>query len=159
MGCQCIPLRRSNGDDLGKSALELIEELSKVCSDQTIGATLNRLGHQTGSGKTWRLHSVQNARYYHRLTNHRNTAEWLTIELAAKELQVSHTVIRRLIREGTLPATQVVPTTPWIIARSRPLYVLVLGRGFLWSDLLCYTAGVSAGWLAELVAAAARSRR
>jgi DNA invertase Pin-like site-specific DNA recombinase len=101
--------------DVEKSALELIEELSKVCSDQTIAAILNRLGYQTGGGKTWRLHSVQNARYYHRLTNHRNTAEWLTIELATEELQVSHTVIRRLIREGTLPATQVAPTTPWII--------------------------------------------
>ena len=104
--------------DTEKSALELIEELSKVCSDQTIAAILNRLGYQTGGGKTWRLHSVHNARYYHRLTNHRNTAEWLTIEIATKELGVSHTVIRRLIREGTLPATQVVSTTPWIIPRS-----------------------------------------
>ena len=105
-------------NDVEKSALELIEELSKVCSDQAIAAILNRLGYRTGGGKTWRIHSVQNARYYHRLTNHRNTAEWITIELAAKALQVSHTVIRRLIREGTLPATQHVPTTPWIIARS-----------------------------------------
>ena len=35
-----------------KSALELIEDLSKVCSDQTIAATLNRLGYKTGGGKT-----------------------------------------------------------------------------------------------------------
>lgn len=104
--------------DTDKSALELIEELSKVCSDQTIAALLNRLGYVTGGGKTWRLHSVQNARHYHRLKNHRNTGEWLTIELASQELQVSHTVIRRLIREETLPAKQLVPTTPWIIARS-----------------------------------------
>ena len=39
------------------------------------------------------------------------------IAQAAEQLNVSHTVIRRLIREGTLPATQVVETTPWIIAR------------------------------------------
>jgi len=104
--------------DTEKSVLELIEELSKVCSDQAIAAILNRLGYVTGGGKTWRLHSVQNARYYHRLKNHRNTGEWLTIELASEELQVSHTVIRRLIREETLPAKQLVPATPWIIARS-----------------------------------------
>ena len=30
----------------------LIGELSKVCSDRTIAATLNRLGHRTGTGKT-----------------------------------------------------------------------------------------------------------
>jgi excisionase family DNA binding protein len=86
-------------------------------SDQTIAATLNRLGLKTGAGKTWRLHSVHNARYIHRLKNHRKENAWTTVEQAAKELGVSHTVIRRLIREGTLPAQQVVESTPWIIAR------------------------------------------
>lgn len=99
------------------TALELIEELSKVTSDQAIAATLNRLGYKTGGGKTWRLHSVHNARYNHRLTNHRKEAAWVTVEQASQELGVSHTVIRRLITEQVLPATQVVPTTPWIIAR------------------------------------------
>lgn len=112
--------RRRPGErpaNTSKTALELIEELSKVCSDQTIAATLNRLGFKTGAGKTWRLHSVHNARYIHKLTNHRKTKAWLTVEGATKELGVSHTVVRRLIREGTLPATQVVETTPWIISR------------------------------------------
>jgi excisionase family DNA binding protein len=99
------------------TALELIEQLSKVCSDQSIAATLNRLGFKTGSGKTWRLHSVYNARYIHRLKNYRQENAWVTVEQAAHELGVSHTVIRRLIRERTLPATQVVETTPWIIDR------------------------------------------
>lgn len=99
------------------TALELIEELSKVCSDQMIAATLNRLGFRTGAGKTWRLHSVHNARYHHRLTNYRRENAWVTVEQAATELGVSHTVIRRLIREGTLPASQVVASAPWIISR------------------------------------------
>jgi hypothetical protein len=103
--------------DTSVTALELIEELSKVCSDQTIAATLNRLGFKTGGGKTWRLHSVHNARYLHRLKNYRKENAWVTIEQAAEELGVSHTVIRRLIRERTLPAKQVVASTPWIIAR------------------------------------------
>ncbi len=100
-----------------KTALELIRELSKVCSDQTIAATLNRLGYQTGGGKTWRVHSVQQTRSYHRIANYRNSQEWLTIEEASKELEVSHTVIRRLIHQSILPASQVVATTPWIIER------------------------------------------
>lgn len=97
------------------TALQLIEELSKVCSDQSIAATLNRLGFKTGGGKTWRLHSVHNARYIHRLKNYRKENAWVTVEQTSKELGVSHTVIRRLIREGTLPASQVVESTPWII--------------------------------------------
>ena len=103
--------------DTSTTALKLIEELSKVCSDQSIAATLNRLGFKTGAGKTWRIHSVHNARHHHRLTNYRSQKAWVTVDAAAVELGVSHTVIRRLIRAGTLPATQVVATTPWIISR------------------------------------------
>jgi hypothetical protein len=104
-------------NDTSKTALELIEELSKVCSDQAIAALLNRLGYKTGASTTWRVHSVHNARHIHRLTNYRKRGEWVTIQQAALELGVSQTVISRLIREQTLPATQVVATTPWIIAR------------------------------------------
>lgn len=98
-------------------ALELIRELSKVCTDQTIAATLNRLGYRTGAGKSWRVHSVQDARHYYRLERYGNTSAWLTIEQASQELGVSHTVIRRLIRERTLPASQLVESAPWIICR------------------------------------------
>ena len=97
--------------------IELIRELSKVCTDQTTAATLNRLGYRTGTGKTWRAYSVANMRYYHRLPNYEKGVAWLTVEQASAELNVSHTVIRRLIAEKTLPATQVVPLAPWIIAR------------------------------------------
>ena len=38
----------------------------------------------------------------------------------------------------------------WIDSlRSYPLGGLVLGFGFLWSDLLCYTAGVGFGYMME----------
>jgi DNA invertase Pin-like site-specific DNA recombinase len=103
--------------DTDKTALDLIEELSKVCSDHAIAATLNRLGYKTGAGKTWRVHRVYNARYVHRLTNYRQHNDWLTVEGVSKELGVSITVIRRLIREQILPATQMMPHTPWIISR------------------------------------------
>jgi DNA invertase Pin-like site-specific DNA recombinase len=104
--------RVSNAD-----VIALVTELSKVCSDQTTAATLNRLGYRTGTGKTWRAHSVANLRHYHRLPNYEKGVAWLTIEHAARALQVSHTVVRRLIAEKTLPATQVVPWAPWIIAQ------------------------------------------
>jgi DNA invertase Pin-like site-specific DNA recombinase len=96
---------------------ELIGELSKVCTDATIAATLNRLGYRTGTGKTWRSHSVQNVRYHHRLPNYAKGSDWLTVEQAATTLGVSETVIRRLIKEGMLPAQQTVALAPWIIAR------------------------------------------
>ena len=100
-----------------RTAIDLIRELSKVCRDAAIAATLNRLGYRTRGGQTWRVHSVQNTRHYYHLANHRNDDTWLTIEQAAARLGVSHTVVKRLIRQETLPATQVVASTPWIINR------------------------------------------
>jgi DNA invertase Pin-like site-specific DNA recombinase len=107
-----------HGRATAQQALEVIRELSKVCRDQTIAATLNRLGYRTGTGKTWRTHSVACVRYQYRLPNFPKEHDWLTLEQAAAQLGVSATVIRRLIAQGTLPASQVVPTAPWIIYAS-----------------------------------------
>jgi Protein of unknown function (DUF2809) len=39
---------------------------------------------------------------------------------------------------------------PWIVQlRSDPFARLILGRGFLWTDLLCYTVGVLLAKLAD----------
>jgi hypothetical protein len=41
----------------------------------------------------------------------------VTQEEAARELQVSNTVVKRLIRERVLPTKQVVKCAPWIIEK------------------------------------------
>ena len=84
----------------------------------TIAATLNRLGYRTGTGKTWRAHSVACVRYQYRLPNFAKGHDWLTLTQAAQQLGVSATVIKRCIAQGTLPARQVVPQAPWIIQRT-----------------------------------------
>jgi DNA invertase Pin-like site-specific DNA recombinase len=98
-------------------AVELITELSKICDDKTIAVVLNRLGYRTGQGHTWRVHHVSNVRYCRRLPNYRHDGTWLPLEAAARELGVSNTVIKNLIADGVLPATQVVKCAPWVIAR------------------------------------------
>lgn len=100
-----------------RNVIDLIEELSKVCEDKTIAAVLNRLGYRTGQGKSWRAHRVANLRYYHRLANFEKCKAWLTLEQTAQTLQVSNTVVKRLIKQGILPAKQVVQYAPWTIER------------------------------------------
>jgi hypothetical protein len=40
--------------------------------------------------------------------------------------------------------------TPWLDAlRAHRLAALVLGQGFLWSDLACYAAGIAVGIYVE----------
>ena len=100
-----------------EKAVELIAELSKICDDKAIAVVLNRLGYRTGQGKSWRVHHVYNVRYGRRLPNYRHDGTWLPLEAAARELGVSNTVIKNLIADGVLPATQVVTCAPWVIAR------------------------------------------
>lgn len=99
------------------TAVELITELSKICDDKTIAVVLNRLGYRTGTGQTWRVHHVSNVRYCRRLPNYHHDGTWLPLEAAARELGVSNTVIKNLIADGVLPATQVVKCAPWVIER------------------------------------------
>jgi hypothetical protein len=101
-----------------EKAVELIVELSKICDDQTIAQVLNRLGYRTGQGKTWRVHHVYGVRHTRGLTNYKRTGDWLTLEGAAEKLDVSNTVVKRLIQDRVLPAKQVVACAPWIIERA-----------------------------------------
>ena len=96
----------------------VIAELSKVYRDLSIAATLNRLGYRTGTGKTWRAHSVACVRYQYRLPNFAKGHAWLTLRQAAQQLGVSATVVKRCIAQGFLPANQVGPQAPWIIQRT-----------------------------------------
>lgn len=95
--------------------VELVGELAKVCPDKAIAAILNRLGYQTGHELSWNASRVAGLRGYHKIEPFRNQKEWFTQEEAARLLQVSNTVVKRLIREQVLPAKQVVKFAPWII--------------------------------------------
>jgi hypothetical protein len=98
--------------------IDLIREFSKVCRDATTADMLNRLGYRTGTGKSWRAHSIASVRYQYRLPNFPKGKDWLTLKQAAAQLQVSETVVKRLISQGTLPASQAVPSAPWVIRRA-----------------------------------------
>src|SRR5262249_56350276 len=64
----------------------IIGELSKVCTDQALAATLNRLGYRTGTGKAWRAHSGANGRYYYRAPNYTKGSDRLYVEEATAAL-------------------------------------------------------------------------
>jgi DNA invertase Pin-like site-specific DNA recombinase len=100
-----------------RSVIDLVSELAKICQDKTIAAILNRLGYKTGQEKTWNASRVAGLRGYHKIAPFQKQDDWITQEEAARELQVSDTVVKRLIRERVLPARQVVKFAPWIIEK------------------------------------------
>jgi DNA invertase Pin-like site-specific DNA recombinase len=102
-----------------QDTLELIRELAKVCRDSKIAAILNRLGHRTGCGNSWKQSRVASLRQHHQIPICAMSDEraWLSLAEAAVKLGVSVTVVRRLIRDKILPANQVVACAPYIIER------------------------------------------
>jgi DNA invertase Pin-like site-specific DNA recombinase len=100
-----------------RSVIDLVSDLSKICPDKTTAAILNRLGYKTGQEKTWNASRVAGLRGYHKIAPFQKQDDWVTQEEAARELQVSNTVVKRLIRQRILPARQVVKFAPWIIAK------------------------------------------
>src|SRR5262249_56103467 len=100
-----------------RPVIELVSELSKISPDKSTAAILNRLGYKTGQEKTWNASRVAGLRGYHKIAPFQKQDDWVTLEEAARELQVSNTVVKRLIRERILPAKQVVKFAPWIIEK------------------------------------------
>ena len=106
--------RRAADRDL----LDLVRDLSKVCQDKQTARILNLLGYRTGQGNTWRASRVQSLRHYHNLPPASPDPNTLTLEQAATALEVSNTVVQRMIKKGVLPAEQVITHAPWTIKRA-----------------------------------------
>jgi len=115
-----VPKPRSgeHGCRTSEDAVALIRSMAGRWSDEQIAATLNRMGMPTGQGKTWtarRVSSLRRVRDIHAYRPAAKDGEWLTMSQAAAKLGVTNHHIRRLIKDGLLPAEQVVPCAPYQI--------------------------------------------
>jgi DNA invertase Pin-like site-specific DNA recombinase len=102
----------------GIEPIAIIRQMAERFKDEQIAATLNRLGLRTGAGNTWNETRVRFAREYHQvpaIDPNQPPINFVTLREAAQRLDVSLTIVRRLIAEKTLPATQVVMCAPWQI--------------------------------------------
>lgn len=112
------PRTGEHGCSTSDEALAVIRSMVTRWSDEDIAASLNRMGIRTGQGKTWTAHRVRSVRHVRDIHAYKSAdkdGDWLTMSEAAKELGVTHYMIRRLINDRILPAEQVVPDAPWQI--------------------------------------------
>jgi excisionase family DNA binding protein len=115
------PKTGEHGCRTPEEALAVMRSMATRWSDADIAASLNRMGMPTGQGKTWTAHRVSSLRRVHGIRAYRSAeknGEWLTMSEAAAMLGVSNHRIRRLIKDGILPAEQVVPGAPYQIRAS-----------------------------------------
>ena len=99
----------------------VIREMAGRWSDEDIAATLNRMGFKTGVGNTWTATPVGahrmkvGIRAYDSATK---DGRCLTMIEAAAKCGVSASAIRKLVKDGILPARQVMFDAPWQILAS-----------------------------------------
>ena len=102
-----------------RSVVEIVRELATLLPDGQIARVLNRLGLKTGRGNSWNQGRVVSLRNYNDIPVYNAQAAerdgLLTMEQAAAALDVSPTVVRKLLGRGILAGRQVVPYAPWII--------------------------------------------
>jgi excisionase family DNA binding protein len=117
-----LRVRKPNSGEHGcrtpDEALAVMRSMASRWSDEAIAASLHRMGMPTGHGKTWTAHRVSSVRRVNGIHAYRSaekSGEWLTMSEAAAALGVTHHRIRRLIKDGILPAEQVVPRAPYQI--------------------------------------------
>ena len=115
------PATGEHGCRASDEALAVVRGMAGRWPDDQVAATLNRMGLRTGQGKSWTARRVGSLRMTHGIHAYRSAeknGEWFTMREAAQELGVTSHVIRRLIQEGVLPASQVVPGAPYQIQAS-----------------------------------------
>lgn len=103
-----------------EEVVELIRKLAEGCDDNLIVTTLNRLGYHTGTGKTWTEKRVQHVRHTNGIPAPppRDQRSWVSCEEAAKLLDVTVPVARRMLKQGILPARQAIAYAPYMINRA-----------------------------------------
>jgi len=99
--------------------VELTRALARLMPDKLIAAALNRAGKTTGRGNGWTQSRVCSLRNHHGIDVYRDGERQargeMTLDEAAEALVLSPSSVRRLIREGQLPADQFCKGAPWII--------------------------------------------
>jgi DNA invertase Pin-like site-specific DNA recombinase len=106
----------NHGRTTHRDTVELVRKLVSLSPDGHVAAVLNHGGHRTGAGLAWTAERVAFVRRNLNLPACRGDRSWWTMQQAAKHLNVSAHVVRKLIKMKILPAEQVVAHAPWLIA-------------------------------------------
>ncbi len=100
---------------------EIIAALARIMPDKNIVWCLNRLGKRTATGLTWTPVRVCAFRKDHHISvykeGEREQRGEMTPEEVSHELGISFSKVRKMIKCGILPATQVCTGAPWLIQK------------------------------------------
>jgi hypothetical protein len=112
-----IKARRYPGD-LVLSAVDTLRKLAGHWPDREIAVSLNRMRCKTGDGESWTIVRVRDMRERLGLPEHipvKANGETVSLIKAAERLGICIGSAKSLVLKGVLPATQVLPGSPWVV--------------------------------------------
>jgi hypothetical protein len=98
------------------SPVEVVRRLGGQWSDREVAVTMNRMRCKSGDGQSWTTARVRELRERLGIAPFDPSAsrpETISVDETACRLQICVGSVQRLIREGVLPATQLMPSAPW----------------------------------------------
>jgi DNA invertase Pin-like site-specific DNA recombinase len=100
-------------------AIDVIRKMAGKFPDEQIATTLNRLRLRTGADNAWNEHRVYSVRHHHSLpafdASQSSSSEYVTLEQAARRLDLSPPSVRKMIELKILTGHQIVECAPWQI--------------------------------------------
>jgi DNA invertase Pin-like site-specific DNA recombinase len=100
------------------SPVEAVRKLGGQWPDREVAGTLNRMRCKPADGKAWTTVRVRDLREQLGIQPFDPNEErpvTVSVDQAAKRLEICVGSVHKLIREGTLPATQLIRSAPWQI--------------------------------------------
>lgn len=103
-------------EDRHPSPVEVIRKLGGQWPDRELAVTMNRMRCKSADGSSWTTVRVRELRERLGIAPFDPTAPGaatISVDETARRLQICVGSVLRLIREGVLPATQLMPSAPW----------------------------------------------
>ncbi|MDB5971723.1 MAG: serine recombinase [Hydrocarboniphaga sp.] len=105
-------------EDRYPSAVEVLRKLGGQWSDRELAVTMNRMRCKSSDGQSWTTVRVRQMRERLDIAAFDPavpTDKMISVGETARRLQICAGSVHRLIREGVLPASQIMPSAPWQI--------------------------------------------
>jgi Recombinase zinc beta ribbon domain/Recombinase len=104
--------------DMAPTAVEVIRKLAGHWPDRELAVSLNRMRCKTNDGETWTTVRVREMRVRLGIPNYdpsKADGQGISLMKAAERLGICVGSVKNLVLKGILPATQIVPGSPWLV--------------------------------------------
>jgi hypothetical protein len=103
--------------DRQPSPVAVMRKLGGQWSDRELAVTMNRMRCKSANGESWTTARARDLRERLGIAafDPAAAAETISVDAAAHRLEICVSSVHRLIRQGVLPATQLMPSAPWKI--------------------------------------------